>query len=196
MSSWQKNRILGLLPLGTILLLAQDPGMGPPPIPTFRSSTRMVLVDVVATDSKGTPVRDLKTGDFTVLDNGKPQNIAAFDEQRPDGKPKPPVQLNLPDDVYTNFVSRTEPGALTVLLFDSLNTDRQDLPYARKKMLNFLRKLPAGQKVALYVLSSQRKWCRASPRTRISSSRRRSNSRFTRTQPIRTRKNYLQRSAP
>ena len=89
--------------------------MGPPPIPTFRSSTRMVLVDVVAVRS-GTPVRDLKTGDFTVLDNGKPQNIAAFDEQRPDGKPKPPVQLNLPDDVYTNFVSRTEPGALTVLL--------------------------------------------------------------------------------
>jgi VWFA-related protein len=131
--------------------------MGPPPIPTFKSSTRMVLVDVVATDSSGRPVHDLKPGDFSVLDNGKPQSIASFDEQRPDGKPKPPIQLNLPENVYTNFVSRTEPGALTVLLFDSLNTDRQDLPNARKKMLNFLRKLPAGQKVALYALSSQLK---------------------------------------
>jgi VWFA-related protein len=151
------SRLLALLPFGAVLLLAQDPAAGPPPIPTFKSSTRMVLVDVVATDSNGKPVHDLKAVDFTLLDNGKPQSIAAFDEQRPDGKPKPPIQLNLPDNVYTNFVSRTEPGALTVLLFDSLNTDRLDLPNARKKMLNFLKKLPPGQKVALYALSSQLK---------------------------------------
>jgi VWFA-related protein len=99
----------------------------------------------------------LKAEDFTLLDNGKLQTITSFDEQRPDGKPKPPIQLNLPDNVYTNFVSRTEPGALTVLLFDSLNTDRQELPNARLKMLKFLKKLPAGQKVALYALGSQLK---------------------------------------
>ena len=100
----------------------------------------MVLVDVVATDSYGNPAHDLKAGDFTVLDNGKPQSIAAFDELRPDGKPRPAAPLNLPDNVYTNYVSRREPGALTVLLFDSLNADRQDLPNARQKMLNFLKK--------------------------------------------------------
>ena len=116
-----------------------------------------MLVDVVATDSNGKPVHDLKAADFTVLDNGKPQTIAAFDEQRPDGKSRPSLALNLPDNVYTNYVSRTEPGALTVLLFDSLNTDRQDLPNARHKMLNFLKKLPAGQKVALYTLGSELK---------------------------------------
>lgn len=53
MSSRRTSRILALLPFGAVLLLAQDPGMGPPAIPTFRSSTRMVLVDVVATDSNG-----------------------------------------------------------------------------------------------------------------------------------------------
>jgi len=117
----------------------------------------MVLVDVVSTDRYGKPVHDLKAGDFTVLENGKPQSIAAFDELRPDGKPRPAAPLNLPGSVYTNFVSRSEPGALTVLLFDSLNTDHQHLPNARQKMLNFLKKLPAGQKVALYALSSQLK---------------------------------------
>jgi VWFA-related protein len=157
MSSCGTSRLLALLPFGAVLLLAQDPRTGPPAIPTFKSSTRMVLVDVVATDSNGNPVHDLKAGDFTVLDNGKPQSIASFDEQRPDGKPKPAIPLNLPDNVYTNFVSHTELGALTVLLFDSLNTERQDLPNARNKMLNFLRKLPAGRKVALYALSSQLK---------------------------------------
>jgi VWFA-related protein len=157
MSSLQTSRLLSFLPFAAALLLAQNPGMGPPPVPTFRSSTRMVLVDVVATDGEGRPVHDLKRGDFTVLDNGKPQTIAAFDEQRSDRISVPPVPLNLGENVYTNYVSRTEPGALTVLLFDSLNTDRPDLPNARRRMLNFLKKLPAGQKVALYALSSQLK---------------------------------------
>ena len=57
--------------------------------------------------------------------------------------------------VYTNYVTRTDPGALTVLLFDALNTDRQHLVYARSEMLSFLKKLPPGKKVALYTLGSQ-----------------------------------------
>jgi len=40
---------------------------------TLRTNTRLVVVDVVATDSKGQPVPDLKPGDFTLLEDGKPQ---------------------------------------------------------------------------------------------------------------------------
>jgi hypothetical protein len=87
------GRVLALLPFGAVLLLAQDAVMGPPAVPTFKSATRMVLVDVVATDSYGKPVHDLKAADFTVLDNGKAQSIAAFDELRPDGKPRPAAPL-------------------------------------------------------------------------------------------------------
>ena len=147
------SRLLALLPFGA-LLLAQTPGSAPPPTPIFKSTTRIVLVDVVATDRNGKPVHDLKSADFTVLDEGKPQGIVAFEEQRSDAAALRQTALNLPDNVYTNYVSRSQPGALTVLLFDSLNTDRLDLPYARNEMLGFLRKLPPGQPVALYALGS------------------------------------------
>src|SRR5215831_11715422 len=36
----------------------------------MRATTRMVVVDVVATDHSGTPVTDLKPEDFTVLEDG------------------------------------------------------------------------------------------------------------------------------
>ena len=155
MSFPRTNRILALMPLGAVLLLGQTPGKVPPATPTFKSTTRIVLVDVVVTDSSGKPVRDLKARDFTVLDEGKPQRIVAFEEQRSDATPRPPVALHLPDQVYTNYVTRSEPGALTILLFDSLNTDRMHLTNARNKMLDFLKRLPAGKRVALYALGSQ-----------------------------------------
>lgn len=123
--------------------------------PIFRATTRVVLVDVVATDGQGQAVHDLKARDFIVMDNGKPQNIVAFGEHRADAPLAPPVALNLPENVHTNYVSRGEPGALTVLLFDSLNTDPHDLTYARNQMLNFLKKLSPGARVALYALGPQ-----------------------------------------
>jgi hypothetical protein len=45
-------------------VFAEDQGRGSPAIPTFKSATRMVLVDVVATDKNGKPVHDLKPDDF------------------------------------------------------------------------------------------------------------------------------------
>ena len=123
--------------------------------PIFKSTTRVVLVDMVVTDGHGQPVHDLKARDFTVLDNGAPQSVVAFEEHRADTAPIAPRKLNLPENVYTNYVSRSEPGALTVLLFDSLNTSPQDLTYARNKMISFIKKLPPGTRIAMYSLGSQ-----------------------------------------
>jgi VWFA-related protein len=114
-----------------------------------------VLVDVVVTDGHGQPVHDLKAPDFTLLDNGTPQSIVAFEEHRADTAPIAPRKLNLPENVYTNYVSRSETGALTVLLFDSLNTSPQDLTYARNKMISFIKKLPPGARIAMYALGPQ-----------------------------------------
>jgi len=50
---------------------------------TLRTNTRLVVVDVVATDSKGQPVTDLKAADFTVLEDGKPQKISGFNFEHP-----------------------------------------------------------------------------------------------------------------
>src|SRR5258708_3784858 len=50
---------------------------------TLRTNTRLVVVDVVAIDSKGQPVPDLKPADFTLLEDGKPQKISGFNFEHP-----------------------------------------------------------------------------------------------------------------
>ncbi len=112
-----------------------------------------MLVNVVATDGNGQAIHGLKAQDLTVLEDGKPQRISIFEEHRADAIPvTKPAALNLPDHVYTNYVTPVDAGALTVLLFDSLNTDRAHLTYAKREMLSFLTKLPAGKRVALFTL--------------------------------------------
>jgi VWFA-related protein len=49
-----------------------------PPPPVFRSETQLVTVDVVVRDSSGSIVRGLTAGDFTVLEDGRPQRIETF----------------------------------------------------------------------------------------------------------------------
>src|SRR5690349_3327890 len=49
----------------------------------MRATTRMVVVDVVATDRSGNPLTDLKPDDFTVLEDGNPQQVRSFNFQHP-----------------------------------------------------------------------------------------------------------------
>src|SRR5204862_330420 len=46
--------------------------------PVLRVSTRLVEVSVVVENRKGEPVRDLGRDDFTVLDDGREQQISVF----------------------------------------------------------------------------------------------------------------------
>jgi len=123
---------------------------------TIKTSTRIVLLDVLVTNTAGKPVHGLKARDFTVLEDGKPQQIRGFEERRPDVAPShPPVPLNLPPNTYTNYLPSDEPGAINILLFDSLNTERQDLANARQQLLLYLSKLSANSKVALFTLDGE-----------------------------------------
>ena len=49
-----------------------------PPAPTFRSNVNLVLVDVVVRDRRGNVVSGLKSDDFQLLEDGKPQQILTF----------------------------------------------------------------------------------------------------------------------
>jgi VWFA-related protein len=122
--------------------------------PTFHASSRLVLVDVVLTGKHGEFVRDLKPGDFTVLEDGKPQKIAGFSAHTSAEAANSAPQLQLPPNVYSNF-STLEPGhPITIVLLDMLNTEYMERAYAREQMLKFLRSLPEKQPVALFVLGS------------------------------------------
>src|SRR5687767_2953062 len=49
--------------------------------PTFRSGTQFVPLFTTVTDGQGRLVPDLDRDQFTILDNGKPQNITVFENQ-------------------------------------------------------------------------------------------------------------------
>jgi VWFA-related protein len=50
----------------------------PSPPGTIRVQVRLVPVDVIVTDSRGKPVKDLKKEDFRLYENGSPQEIRHF----------------------------------------------------------------------------------------------------------------------
>jgi hypothetical protein len=92
---------------------------------TIKTTTRVVLLDVVVTDKSGNPVHGLKGHDFTVLEDGKAQQVQGFEERGPTVPlAAPRLAMNLPPNTYTNYISTQEPGAVSILLFDTLNTDR------------------------------------------------------------------------
>jgi VWFA-related protein len=70
-------------------LFAQAPQPAQPAKPdgqqaptTFRTTTNEVIVPITVTDIKGKFVSDLDKKDFTILDEGKPQNIRFFSRER------------------------------------------------------------------------------------------------------------------
>lgn len=132
---------------------ASDASSANPQPQTIRSSTRLVQLSVIALDGKGEPLTGLKKEDFTVLDEGQPQNISFFSCGTPPPASRPPA---LPPNYFTNRfdLKGEDPGAVTVVLFDSLNTSPQDQSFVRKQILRFLQTVKPQDHVALYALST------------------------------------------
>ncbi|HSK45709.1 MAG TPA: VWA domain-containing protein, partial [Candidatus Binatia bacterium] len=123
---------------------------------TLRTNTRLVVVDVVATDGKGQPVTDLKVSDFTLLEDGKAQKISGFNFEHPGGAPAHAVQVNLPPSVVTN-APKFQSNSLNVILFDTVNGDFAEHAYARDQLLKFLNSAELGRPVAIFSLETQLK---------------------------------------
>jgi len=129
--------------------------------PTFHAKAQLVQVDVAVTDAQGRPVRGLQQSDFTVLEDGKPQEIRAFDAHVPAANevtPATPASVSLPPlppHVYTNRVVAHSEDNLSILMLDLLNTPVSDQAYARKQTIEFLKTLPPGKRIAMFALSKK-----------------------------------------
>jgi VWFA-related protein len=62
----------------------QSDAQTPPPRSEIRVTSELVLANVVARDKKGNLIRDLKKEDFTLLEDGKKQEISTFDFENVD----------------------------------------------------------------------------------------------------------------
>jgi VWFA-related protein len=127
-----------------------------PSIPVLRTNTRIVVVDVVVTDSKGQPVPDLKADNFSLLENGKPQKISGFTFEHTGAKPAPAAQPQLPPSVISNAPT-FQASSLNIILFDTVNGDLSEQAYAKDQLLKFLNTAELGRPVAIFALQNQLK---------------------------------------
>src|SRR5467141_772187 len=74
----------GLLLQAAAPVMAQQSGQSGRNEARIQVTSELVLVNVVAHDKKGNLVRDLKKGDFTLLEDGKKQDISTFDFENVD----------------------------------------------------------------------------------------------------------------
>ncbi len=146
------------LGLALIAFMAQQPPAPPPAAasqaPVFRASTRLVQVNVVVHDKHGQPVTDLKKEDFTLLEHGKPQQIALFSMN--DAAGAPAAAAPLPPHIFSNNVAVRggAPSGVTVLLLDLVNTGVLDQQRARESVRTFLQQIQPQDRIAIYTLGA------------------------------------------
>lgn len=124
--------------------------------PVLKATTRLVQINVVVHNKKGEPAEGLKKEDFIILDQGKEQQVATFSANSGARRETASNPLLLPN-VFTNRgdSAASNPGSVTVILFDALNTPILDQFYARQQILKFLRQLQPQDHVAIYVLTTK-----------------------------------------
>ena len=144
-------------------LSAQQPTSGgdTQPQPSLKVSTRIVLVDVVATNGKNEPLTDLTAGDFTVFENGKPQPVSNFSLQQPaaqgsasnESPGAAPAPALLPN-VFSNVPHYKAASVWNVLLLDYMNSQVISQADLRQQLAKILGKLP-DEPLAVYLLTDK-----------------------------------------
>ncbi len=108
----------------------------------------MVDLNVVALDSHGEPVTDLKRNEFRVTDNGKPQNIAFFRHRDSSLGAVPPLR---PGE-RSNRGGNNVPHA-TLILFDLLNQRFGTRGITANQLVHDLQSMENADYLFLYCLS-------------------------------------------
>src|SRR5581483_11065475 len=120
----------------------------------FKSETVLVQVPMVVSDKSGAHVHGLGRADFTVLEDGKPQKIATFEEIEPSHAP-----LDLPKEKnrFANLaVAGDAPRSIVVFALDTVNTPYLDQSYGRKELIKYLADhVSTGQVLSLVLMTSQ-----------------------------------------
>src|SRR5262249_15333363 len=150
------RRVRARIALAVLAAIGSQTPSQQAPAPVFRSSTRLVQVNVVVHDKHGQPVTDLKKEDFTVLEHGKPQAISFFEMDSASTIAAQPAAPLAPD-VFTNLPARRGgvPTGITVILVDLVNTGWADQHYAREGLLKFLKQIEPQDRIAIFTLGGR-----------------------------------------
>jgi len=98
----------------------------PQPVPRFRTGLDLVLLDVSVLDRDRVPVRGLTASDFTILEDGRRQDVASFaavdlpDTERTDGTPASPAWTReVAIDVQRNDENLAAGGIFVIVMDDA-----------------------------------------------------------------------------
>src|SRR5437868_3249047 len=147
-----RSLVVVMLLVAGVMVSGQQPRTTTPQPPTFRLETSLIEADAVVTDAQGNIVRGLTKDDFTILDDGKPQPVAAFTfVDIPIERAEGPVAVgatgaatgapvtavpHVAPDVRTN--ERPFDGRVYILVMDDLHTTPEWSIQVRKMAQTFI----------------------------------------------------------
>lgn len=136
---------------------ANAPAQSPISSGTMKVKTRLITVDVVATDSHGEPIRGLKKEDFQIFEeHNREQQIVRFEfvDRAANAAANGSAQAATSParTLFSNELASDKTIAPTVLLLDALNTDTVNQSQVRPHMLALLKTLPLGTPIAVFSL--------------------------------------------
>ncbi len=112
-----------------------QPKLNPDGTYTVRTTSRIVILDVVILDKKGNVVTNLPRDAFHVTDNEQPEKILNFEEA---GAHTPPADVVINS---TQDLDRVAPRApVNIILLDEFNTRFEDMAFARYSLKKYLGK--------------------------------------------------------
>jgi VWFA-related protein len=126
----------------------------------LKVTTRLVTLDVIATDSHGNAVRDLKPAELQVFEDRKAQQKIEHFEfletlDRSGASENSASTARKAAGIISNQLPLDQLKiSPTVLLMDSLNTQTPNQAQGRIKMLKLMRSLPPDTPVAVFLLGS------------------------------------------
>ncbi len=142
--------LLGLLAVPHAAHAQSSPSSSKPDTTTFRSNTRVVLLDISVKDEHGLPVKNLQASDFQIFDNKKPQKAASFELHTSSTNE---YALGKPTDengVFSNNSFAHPPPVINALLIDTNTIGLADQMYLYDQLVRFIQTLPPNEPIALY----------------------------------------------
>ncbi len=107
--------------------------------PTFPVATEIVTVDVVVIGRDGRPVVDLRREDFTLSEDGVPQEIVSFEAVNRPAPSAPPASATPPEPrTASNQAPAGREPASFVVVFDELHLSPAEAVRARQAVARFL----------------------------------------------------------
>jgi VWFA-related protein len=144
---------IGVLTVGLAVIDAAQTVPAAETQTSFKVRAELVTVPVVVTDKSGAHIENLKKEDFVVLEDGKEQKLATFEEIQP---PLGPLRRTSPQpNQFSNVApGESSPTRLIMIVLDMINTPFEDQAYAKKQLLKYLADtIDSSQPTSLMVIT-------------------------------------------